>query len=322
MTTVRWGIVSAGNIAGTFARDIAYVPNAEVVAVAARSQESASEFADRHQIGKAYQDYDNLYADPDIDAIYVATPHTLHLRNSADALRAGKAVLCEKPITTSAAECRKLLDMAAENDSYLMEAMWTWFLPAIRQAKAWVDAGRIGDIRHIKAELGYPKKFDPNSRLFDPLLAGGSLLDMGIYPIAIARYFTQRAPANVHAVSHLAPNGVDDDVTMLFEYENCVASLATSFRCKLPNTAYIIGTAGYIVIPHAWSAHDCHLYVMHDQIDTFSDERSGTGFEFQIEAVSDDILQGRLESEVVSHADSLGLQEDMDRVRAYFSRPR
>ena len=154
--------------------------------------------------------------------------------------------------------------------------------------------------------------------MFDPLLAGGSLLDMGIYPIAIARYFTRRAPTKVRAVSHLAPNGVDDDVTMLFEYENCVASLATSFRCKLPNTAYIIGTAGYIVIPHAWSARDCHLYAMHDQIDTFTDERSGSGFEFQIEAVSDDILQGRLQSKVISHADSLCFQDDMDRVRAKF----
>ncbi len=318
MKKIRWGVVGAGTIANTFAADMAHVANAEVAAVAARNLDSAEEFAGKYGISKAYQGYEKLYADQDIDAVYIATPHTLHSRNSIDALKAGKAVLCEKPITTSAAECQELLGVADATGNYLMEAMWTWFLPALSKAKAWVDAGRIGELRHVKAELGYPKTYDPHSRLYDPSLAGGCLLDMGIYPIAIARYFTGKSPDDIHVVSRRAPNGIDDDVAMLFNYDNCIATLATSFRCKLPNTAYIIGTEGYIEIPHGWSARECNLYAMHEQIDSFTDNRRGSGFEFQIEAVSSDILRGRKESAVVTHAASLAFQQDMDHIREKF----
>lgn len=319
MRKIRWGIVSAGTIAHTFAADMAHVPNAEVTAVAARSQGSATRFAAKHGIDKAYQGYDTLYADADIDAIYVATPHTLHFANAADALRAGKAVLCEKPISVSATECQALLDIAAATDGYLMEAMWTWFLPAIRQAKAWVEDGRIGELRQVRAELGYPKEYDPHARVYDASLAGGCLLDMGIYPIAIARLFTARSPQHMHVVARHAPNGVDDDVAMLFGYDDCVATLATSFRCKLPNAAYIIGTEGYIQIPDCWSARECHLFELDEKIDSFTDQRNGSGFEFQIAAVSDDLLQGRRQSTTVTHAASLAFQRDMDRVRELFS---
>jgi predicted dehydrogenase len=319
MSTIRWGIVSAGNIANTFASDIAHAPNAEVVAVAARRQADANAFAERHGIGKAYEGYDRLYADDEVDAVYVATPHTLHLPNSADALRAGKAVMCEKPLTTSAGECRELLAVADKTGAFLMEAMWTWFLPAVRQAKSWVDAGRIGELLHVKADFGYPKAYDPEDRVFNAALAGGCLLDMGIYPIAIARLFIDRDPRDVHVISRHAPNGVDDDVSMLFDYGDRVATLATSFRCKLPNTAFIVGAEGYIEIPHFWSARECRLVVMHEVVDTFEDRREGSGFEYQIESASADILEGRRQSAIMPHAASLALQEDMDRVKASFS---
>lgn len=315
---IRWGIVGAGNIANTFAKDIVLVANAELVAVAARREADARQFAERHGIARAYGGYSSLLADEAIDAVYIATPHTLHLGNAADALEAGKAVLCEKPLTTSAEECRRLLEVAAGTGNFLMEAMWTWFLPAIRQAKAWVDTGRIGKLRHIRAEFGYPKRFDPHHRVYDPELAGGVLLDMGIYPIALARLFVDAAPDRVQVISHHAPNGVDDDVVMNFDYGDCVASLATSFRCKLPNTACIIGTEGYIEIPHFWSASSCRLVVMHELVDSFNDGRQGSGFEFQIAACSGDILAGRRQSAIVTHAASLAFQEDMDRVRAAF----
>ena len=318
MTKVRWGIVSTGNIAGTFARDIAHASNACLIAVAARHQQSADEFAEIHKIERAYEGYGKLFADADVDAVYVATPHTLHLPNSADALKAGKPVLCEKPITTSADECRELLDVAASSDSYLMEAMWSWFLPAMIKAKAWFDEGRIGKLQHLTAELGYPKLYDSEARVYNRSLAGGCLLDMGIYPIAIARYFTNRSPVEIHVTARHAPNGVDDDVAMLFDYGDYAAALATSFRCKLPNVAYIIGTEGYIAIPDCWRATECHLYVLDERIDTFVDDRAGSGFEFQISSVSKDIIAGRKESRVVPHSASLAFQEDMDRVRAKF----
>jgi predicted dehydrogenase len=151
MKKVRWGLVSAGHIANTFAADIAHASNAEVVAVAARNLADARAFARKYGIPTAYEGYDRLFADDGIDAVYVSTPHTLHLTHSVAALQAGKSVLCEKPLTTSADECRRLLAVAAETGGYLMEAMWTWFLPAIRAAKAWFEAGRIGELRHIRA---------------------------------------------------------------------------------------------------------------------------------------------------------------------------
>ena len=318
MADVRWGIVSAGHIAGTFARDVAYAENARVTTVAARSGDAAAKFAAAHGIPGACEGYEALFADPDIDAVYVATPHTLHLPHTLAAFDAGKAALCEKPVTTSAEDFRTMRAAAARTDRYLMEGMWTWFLPAIVKAKEWVDAGRIGELRHVKADFGYPITYDPEKRVYNAELAGGCLFDMGIYPVALARLFTSRAPSTIEVVSRFAPNGVDDDVVMLCNYEDCVATLATSFRCKLQNAAYIIGTEGYIAIPDFWRARECSLYVLHDVVDTFADDRRGSGFEFQIAAVSKDILQGRKESPVVTHAASLAFQEDMDRVRAKF----
>ncbi len=318
MDVVRWGIVSAGNIANTFASDIRHVAGARAHAVAARDRASALAFAGKHGIKNAYGGYDELFADPDIDAIYVATPHTFHFEHSSTALAAGKAVLCEKPIATSAAECRRLLDVARRANAYLMEAMWTWFLPATIRARQWVDAGRIGKLCHIKADFGFRLPYRPDARQYDASLAGGCLLDIGIYPVAIARYFTGEAPAHVDAVSRHAPNGVDDDVAMLFAYPDFAASLAASFRCKLPNSAFIVGSDGYIHIPDFWRARECLLFAGRQKADTFADDRQGSGFEFQIAAVSNDVVNGAMESDVVTHAASLALQEDMDRVRATF----
>lgn len=318
MRPVRWGLVSAASIANTFASDVALVGEAEIAAVAARSLDSARAFAGRHDIPRAYGGYAELFADPDVDAVYVATPHALHLEHARAALDAGKAVLCEKPLTVSAAECEALIAAASAADAYLMEAMWTWFLPEIVEAKRWVDEGRIGDPLHVRADFGYPVPYDSDDRRYAAALGGGCLLEMGVYPVAIARYFTGEAPRYVNVVSRHAPNGVEDDVVALFEYGNMAATLQTSFRAKLHNHALIVGTEAYIEIPDFWRADRCHLYVLDERVETFNDERRGTGFEFEIAAASQDILAGRRESRVVPHAASLGFQQDMDDIRAGF----
>jgi predicted dehydrogenase len=318
MKKVRWGIAGAGRIAGTFAADLPYSSNAELVAVAARSGESAASFAGKHGIPSFFAGYESMFAATDIDAVYIATPHTLHIEHAIQALGAGKAVMCEKPLTVNARECQGLIDAATDADVYTMEAMWTWFLPAIRKAHEWISEGRIGRLRHIKADFGYPQVYSPDKREYDATLAGGCLLEMGVYPVAIARYFTDRAPNSIAVRSRYAPNGVEDDVVMLFDYEDCVATLATSFRCKLQNWAYVIGTEGYIAIPDFWRANECYLYVLDERIESFNDGRAGSGFEFQIESVSEDILAGRKQSEVVPLSASLSFQQDMDRVRAEF----
>ena len=318
MSPIRWGIVGAGRIAHTFAQDMSATRNGTLQAVAARSEDSARRFGQTHDIPTAYGGYHALYSDPDVDAVYVATPHTLHLQHSSDALRAGKAVLCEKPITTNAAECQALIDVATETSSYLMEAMWTWFLPAVRKAREWVDAGRIGRIVQIKADFGYPQAYAPDRRVYDANLAGGCLLEMGVYPVALAALFSGRDPGNVSAVSRHAPNGVEDDVAALFDYGDCVATLGTSFRAKLQNWAYIIGEDAYIAIPNFWCATDCELWVLDDRVDHFSDGRSTNGFDFQIEAVNTDLLAGRAQSEIMPLSASLRVQQHMDLIRSHF----
>lgn len=319
MDQVRWGMISAGNIAGQFARDMVHVKNAHVAAVAARRQYDASRFAELHNIERACEGYDALCSDPNIDAIYVSTPHSLHLQNSLEAIAGNKAVLCEKPVTTNPDELETLLKAANDANVYVMEAMWTWFLPAIQQAKAWVDEGHIGELLHINASFGIAMPYNPDSRLYNPELAGGCLLDMGIYPIALARYFYAQAPNALNTIARFAPNGVEDDLVMQFDYDNGAATLATSMRTTLPNVAYIVGTAGYIFIPDFWRAQECHLYQQQKRTKSFSDKRKGDGFEFQIAQVSQDVMAGRTQSATVTHNASRAFQADMNWVKSQFA---
>lgn len=318
MSVVRWGIVGPGRIAERFASDLRWVPNARLVAVASRSLATAEAFVARHGAGRAHAGYQQLFDDEGVDAVYIATPHTLHASQSRAAIAAGKAVLCEKPLTVSPDECRDLQHYARSERRYLVEGMWTWFLPAIRKAREWIDAGRIGRVRHIRADFGYPLPYDPRGREYDSALAGGCLLDMGIYPVALARLVFGEQPARLEVLHHLAPNGVDDDVVALCGYDDRTATLAASFRCKLPNCAYLVGEEGYIAIPDFWRADSCHLYELDERKDSFRDDRQGSGFEFEIAAVSADILAGRLESATVTAADSLAFQLHMARIKAQF----
>jgi predicted dehydrogenase len=319
MEQIRWGIIGAGRIAHTFVRDARLTDHGVVQAVAARDGAAARAFAEQHDIPDAHTGYDALYGSDRIDAVYVATPHSLHLQHASDALRAGKAVLCEKPLTTSAEECRQLMDVASSSGSYLMEAMWTWFLPAIRRAKEWVDAGRIGELRHIKADFGYPLPYSPDSRAYNAELAGGCLLDMGVYPVALVALFVSRDPDSINVVARYAPNGVEDDVVALLDYPGLVASIATSFRCKLPNSACIVGDEGYIVIPDFFRARECQLWVLDDLVERFEVDRKGNGFEYQFDAVNRDLIAGRRQSDIVPLSESLRFQVYMDRIRAGFT---
>ena len=316
MSTTRWGILSTGNIAHTFARDLRHVPDAELVAVGSRSQDSADAFAREHGIPHAHASYERLYADPDVDAVYIATPHTLHLANGAGALRAGKAVLCEKPLTATPETSRELIRVAEETGGYLLEAMWTHFLPAIQTASQWVREGRIGALRHVRADFGYPTPYDPESRLYSPALGGGSLLDLGIYPIALAWRFLQQHPENVYAIAHRAPTGVDDEVSMLFRYPEAMATLGCSFRGRLGNRAEIVGEKGTILIPDFFRASECSLYCQDKRVDHFEDGRESAGYAFEAAAVGSDLRAGRQQSEVFPWAASLAVQDHMARVLA------
>ena len=315
---IRWGILGPGIIAHEFAHDMKFVQSGDIVAVASRSRERAQDFAGQYDIPRAYNSYDELYRDKEIDAIYIATPHTFHLSQSIQAMENGKAVLCEKPITTSPVDLEELKKVSEATGQYLMEGMWTYFLPAIQKAQAWTQEGRIGKIRHVKSDFGYPVPFDPKGRMYNPELAGGALLDMGIYTIAMAWLFLQQDPKDISVITRKAKTGVNDDVTMLFEYDHAVANLTTSFRCKLNNWTYVIGEEGYIAIPHFWRARECYLYKLEECIETYSDKREGFGFQFEAEAVNQDLLNQQKQSSIVPHAVSMKLQDHMAKVSSHF----
>jgi len=314
MRKIKWGILGPGVIANTFASDFQFVKNAELVAVASRSSERAKLFANTYQIPKVYGSYSELYADKDIDAIYVATPHNFHFDMCANALKAGKAVLCEKPITINTKELEELISIAEANNGYLVEGMWTYFLPSIQKAYSWFENKKIGNLMHVKADFGYRQPYDITSRLFNPDLAGGVLLDMGIYNIAMAWLFTKQIPTNLHVLAEIAETGVDCDVQALFDYGNVKANLHTSFMCKLNNWTYVIGDEGYIAIHDFWRSKECFLYKNEKLIEHFVDQSKGIGFNYEIEKVSNDLLNNKKQSSIMPHTNSLAFQNLMTMV--------
>ena len=319
MSKIKWGIIGPGIIAHEFAHDFQFVENAELLGVASRNLDRAQEFASTYNIPKAYGSYEELYQDKDIDAVYIATPHNFHLQQSIDALKYHKSVLCEKPITVSPQELDTLLKCANETKHYLVEGMWTYFLPVLLKAQQWIAEGRLGEIYHVKADFGYPVPFDPNGRMYNPSLAGGSLLDMGVYVVAMAWLFLKQDPKNIHVIARNASTGVDNDVSIQFEYQNASASLTTAFRCKLHNWTFIIGEKGYIAIPDFWRARECFFYEGEKIVDHYQDHRKGNGFEFEIESVSNDIQQGKVQSEIMPHAYSIKLQHLMHLIKEQFN---
>ena len=315
MQQVRWGILGAGRIARQFASDIRHAPSARLHSVGAREHARARAFADDFGIALAFGSYEELVADPDVDAIYVATPHNFHLDHSRLAIRAGKAVLCEKPLTATPGESEALVSAARDAGVYLMEALWSAFLPTIRKARGWIDEGQIGDVLQVRADLGFPAPFDAASRLWNPDLAGGALLDIGIYPIAFNRLMIGRGPDQVRSMIRPASTGVDAEVSAILQTDNVTSVLSCSFRCDLVNTGRVLGTEGWIELPDFWRSGKARLFRGGAKIEEFDDNRKGAGFEFEIEAASRDVLAGRIESDIVPHALSLALQDDMRRVR-------
>ncbi len=319
-TPIRWGIIGAGHIARTFAADIDYAPHATLAAVASRELNRAQAFADDFSIPTAYGSYDDILADPTIDAIYIATPHSHHKQQSIDALRAGKHVLCEKPATVTPDELEEVIAVAMQEQRYFMEGMWTYFMPVIQKAREWVDQGRIGNLCHVKADFGFPMPYDPDSRVYSNRLGGGCLLDMGIYPIAMAWLFLQRDPDTQTVWHHKADNGVEDDVVILSTYadSDATAQLTTSFRSKLNNYLTLIGDRGTLTIADYWAAREVKLYQGAECIDRFAVERPQQGFNHQIEQVSCDLLAGKLQPEIVSWDDSRAFQRQMAAIKQQF----
>jgi predicted dehydrogenase len=251
-----------------------------------------------------------------VDAVYLATTHNFHYEQCLACLRSGKAVLCEKPITINDAQFKELAAVAKENGVFLMEALWTYFLPALQKAAEWLAQGKIGTLQRIQADFCFKMPFEPQGRLYNPELAGGALLDLGIYPIAFASYFTNRPPDAIIASGVLGRTGVDESTAIILKYDTVYATLFTSLLVQTLNKGFLFGDAGYIEMPDFWKASSAKLYTAdHQLLETFEDQRTTIGYNFETQHVTDCLLQGEKESRIVPHAVSNHLQELMTEVR-------
>lgn len=315
--TIRWGIMGTGWIAEKFAADLTHVSNGEGMAVGSRTLNSANQFAAKFNIPRAYGSYEELVSDPEIDAIYVATPHPFHRDNVITALSGGKAVLCEKPFTVNSRELEEIIAVAKEKRLFLMEAMWTRFLPPIIQVRQWLEDGRIGEIKLLKAEFGFRSDWNPSGRLLNPELGGGALLDAGIYPVSFASMIFGPNPEQVWSTAHIGETGVDEHFSILLDYgQGRSASLHGAVRLALTNEAYIYGTEGSIHIPSFLNATKAVLHVNGQEPVEVKDDRTAVGYAFEAEEVGRCLLAGETESSAITLAESLGIMQLLDQLRA------
>lgn len=310
--TVGWGILGAGRIAGRFAAEAKLVPGARLVAVGARSAERAAEFARQNGVERSYGSYADLVADPDVDAVYVATLHPQHCEHTLLALDAGKAVLCEKPFAVNAGQARQMIERARARRLFLMEAMWTRFNPITVQVRQWLGEGLIGEPRLATIDFGFRAAWDPASRILNPTLAGGALLDVGVYVLAYASMIFGR-PAQIRAAGHIGETGVDEQTAMVLKYDGGqLASLTCAVRTATPQAARIDGTAGSIEVPAFWRATTARLI----RPDRPPLEATGDhGFRYEIAEVMTCLAAGRTESPAMPLDETLAIAETMDEIR-------
>ncbi len=308
---VRWGVLATGGIAARFAADMRRVDDGEIVAVGSRSAAGAAAFADRFGIGRRHGSYEDLIADPEVDVVYVATPHASHAALTVAALEAGKHVLCEKPLALDAAQAGTMIAAAEANDRFLMEALWSRFLPAYRTLTEILAAGRIGTPLVVEADFGFRRPVEPEHRLFDRALGGGSLLDLGIYPLQLCR-LVLGPPDEVRAVGHVGETGVDEVTAAVLHHPGgAVGVVRSAIRVPLACTARISGSEGAIELP-AFMHCPLHLVVGGEVVDTGFE---GEGLRFQAEEVHRCLREGRRESDRMPWSESLGLAETMDAIR-------
>ena len=311
---IRWGIAGPGNIANKFAKAMKNIGEAELVAVASRSYEKGKMFADTYGIKNVFSNYEEMALSDKIDAVYISTIHPFHKSCAQLFLNNGKHVLCEKPICVNQNQATELFECAKQNGRFVMEAMWTRFLPAIRETKAMIERGEIGKVLALEADFCYRETPESGPILFDNSIAGGALLDVGVYPLNLSAYLFGRTPENILAASY-NENGVDIHTQMTLKYtDGIVSSLSCAIGVEKPETAFIYGTEGYIKLPSFYGAQEIILYKDGEE-KIIKKPSIGEGFEEEIIEACNCINNGKTESSVMPHAESLAILSQMDEIR-------
>jgi predicted dehydrogenase len=313
----RWGILGPGNIAAKFATGVAALEDHEVIAVGSRTQASADRFADRFDIVRRHVGYEALAADPNVDAIYVATPHNYHHDHTLLALRHGKHVLCEKPFAINAVQATAMVDEARRQKLFLMEAMWSRFLPIIVETRKLIAEGAIGKVQMIQSDFGFRASFNPASRLFDPALGGGALLDVGVYPISLAAMVLGQ-PDRIAAIAALGATGIDENTGILLGFPGGeVALLSTTIRATTLQEAIILGDNGSIRLHSPWwVGNTLTLHRAGNDPEVIQRPYLANGYSHEAIEVVDCVRAGKLESDVMPLDESVRIMAIMDTVRA------
>ena len=312
---VRWGILATGKIAQAFATALALLPDAEIAAVGARGLGSAQAFAARFGARTAYGDYRQVVEDPDVDVVYIGTPHALHHEHARLALDAGKPVLCEKALTLDAAQAADLVAVAREKQLFLMEAMWMRCNPTIRRIQQALATGELGTVTQVRADLGFRVDKPPTDRLLDPVLGGGALLDMGVYPLTFAHLFLGR-PSQVAAVASLSDLGVDLNLALALAYDSgAVASLTASMTGPSPRTASIATEVGRFDLADSFHHPTTATWTSGDHTETLGEPLIGGGLAHEAIEVIRCLRAGEVESPLVPLDDSVALMGLMDGIR-------
>ncbi|HEY3503100.1 MAG TPA: Gfo/Idh/MocA family oxidoreductase [Actinocatenispora sp.] len=316
MRKIRWGVLATGGIAATFTEDLLTMPDAELVAVGSRTPESAGRFAERYGIPRAYGSWRELADDPDVDIVYVATPHSAHHAATAVCLDAGKAALVEKAFTLNVAQASDLVERARRAGVLLMEAMWTRTLPAVREMLARIEAGAIGTPTVVAADFGLSGGFAPAHRLRAPELGGGALLDLGVYPVSFA-HMVLGTPDTIRAAGRLTAEGVDETAGILLGYPSgAVATLSCSITADTPRTASVTGTEGRVELSRGFFAPHAFRLYRGDTVEEVAAEPTARGYVHEAAEAMRCLRAGETESPLVPLADTLSVLRTLDAVRA------
>lgn len=313
---IRWGIIGPGKIAHKFTKDLIQIEQAQVTAVASRSLDRSKVFAEEYQIDRYYDNYDQLLIDPNVDIVYIATPHNYHAELSKAALLAGKAVLSEKPSAMNKAEIEEVIELSKQKGLFYMEGLWSRFNPLIQEVYQKVQSGTFGELKYLKADFGFFALNRPDdSRVLNPSLGGGSLLDIGIYPVFLA-YLMLGKPTKIKTIPKFYKTGAEVQISIVFDYDNAQAVLYSGFVSETDCTAQISGTKGRVHIDTRW--HEPTTYHQHtsDGSQTIEHEFKGNGFSYEIEEVHRCLQNNQYESSLWSHQNTLDLIGLLDDIRA------
>jgi dihydrodiol dehydrogenase / D-xylose 1-dehydrogenase (NADP) len=312
---VQWGILAPGGIARKFAEGLSALADAELAAVGSRSLERAEAFGRKWGARRFYGSYEELVADPELDAVYVSSPHVGHAEHSILALEAGKAVLCEKPFAINVAQARKVAETARRRRVFCMEAMWTRFLPTMVRLRELLAERAIGDPQMVMADFGFRCDGNPAGRLMNPTLGGGGLLDVGIYPISLA-FMVLGPPERITGLATIGPTGVDEQSTVVMTHARGALSVSTSaVRTNTPQEAVVMGTLGRITLGQGWWNGKELTVHLPGETRRIEPPRVGNGYNYEAAEVGRCLREGRPESAVMGLDESLRIMEAVDEAR-------